>query len=51
MPYLWCQIEAVPGLRGLPDEVLARLCMQMKPLKVMIGDNVYKEGERCVPLL
>ena len=44
------KIEAVPGMRGLPDEVRARLCMAMKPMKVLKKDVVYKEGEiaHCV---
>ena len=28
------KIEALPGLRGLPAEVRAALCMSMKPIKV-----------------
>lgn len=41
------RIEALPGMRGLPDEVRAKLCMAMKPIKALKTDIVFREGERA----
>ena len=39
------KIEAIPGMRGLPHEVRAKLCMAMKPIKALKKDIIFKEGE------
>eukprot|EP01043_Picozoa_sp_COSAG02_P022233 COSAG02_NODE_1150_length_14208_cov_5.805231_4_plen_438_part_00 len=41
------RIEALPGMRGLPGEVRAKLCMAMKPIKALKTDIVFREGERA----
>jgi hypothetical protein len=41
------KIDALPGMRGLPDEVRAKLCMAMKPIKALKTDIIFREGERA----
>ena len=41
------KIEALPGMRGLPDEIRMKLCMAMKPIKALKTDVVFHEGERA----
>ena len=36
------KVDAVPGLRGFPHEVVAELCLAMKPLKSLRGDVIYR---------
>ena len=42
------KIEALPGLRGLPAEVRAALCMSMKPIKVRSNHrSAAQQGALC----
>lgn len=41
------QVENVPLFHGLSDQLVAKLCQLMKPVKSLKGDFVYREREIC----
>ena len=41
------QLAAVAIFKGLPEQVIAKLCFAMKPYKALKSDYIYREGEVC----
>eukprot|EP01050_Picozoa_sp_SAG11_P007501 SAG11_NODE_627_length_8087_cov_3.567852_10_plen_141_part_00 len=37
-------IAAVPLFRGLPDEIVTKLCMSLTPLPTLAGHDVYEQN-------